>query len=56
MFHSSSAGMTEDAAEVWSVRPYLVSVDSPETSENVPNYVTSVTVPAADFSAKVLEA
>ena len=56
VFHSSSAGMTEDAAEVWSARPYLVSVDSPETSENVPNYVTSVAVPAADFSAKVLEA
>ncbi len=56
VFHSSSAGMTEDAAEVWSARPYLVSVDSPETVDDVPNYVTSVSVPASDFAAKVLEA
>ena len=53
VFHSSSAGMTEDAAEVWSARPYLVSVDSPETAEDVPNYITSVTVSPADFASKV---
>ena len=53
LFHSSSAGMTEDAAEVWSARPYLVSVDSPESAETVPNYVTSVTVSAADFAAAI---
>lgn len=56
LFHSSSAGMTEDAAEVWSARPYLVSVDSPETVDDVPNYVTSVTVSPEDFAAKILEA
>ena len=53
VFHSSSAGMTEDSAEVWNARPYLVSVESPETAEDVPNYVTSVTVSAADFAAKI---
>ena len=53
LFHSSSAGMTEDAAAVWNARPYLVSVDSPETADDVPNYVTSVTVSAADFAAAV---
>ena len=50
VFHSSSAGMTEDAAAVWNARPYLVSVDSPETAEDVPNYVTSVTIATADFA------
>ena len=53
LFHSSSAGMTEDAAEVWSARPYLVSVDSPETAEDVPNYVTSVTVSEAGFAETI---
>ena len=53
LFHSSSAGMTEDAAEVWSARPYLVSVDSPETAEDVPNYVTSVTVSETGFAETI---
>ena len=53
VFHSSSAGKTEDSAELWSARPYLVSVDSPETAEDVPNYVTTVTVPCEDFAAKL---
>ncbi len=50
VFHSSSAGRTEDASEVWlrSV-PYLVSVESPETAETVPNYTVSVTVSAEEF-------
>ena len=56
VFHSSSAGMTEDAAAVWNARPYLVSVDSPETADDVPNYVTSVTVSTADFAAKITAA
>ena len=56
VFHSSSAGMTEDAAEVWSARPYLVSVESPETADDVPNYVTSVTVSPADFAAAIAAA
>ena len=53
VFHSSSAGRTEDAAEVWSARPYLVSVESPETAEDVPDYVTSVTVSPAEFAEKI---
>ncbi len=53
VFHSSSAGMTEDAGELWSARPYLVSVSSPETAEDVPDYVTAVTVSPADFAAKI---
>ncbi len=53
VFHSSSAGMTEDAAEVWSARAYLVSVDTPETADDVPNYVTSVAVSAADFAGTI---
>ena len=41
-FHSSSAGFTEDCGAIWSGLPYLVSVASPETAENVPNYVSHV--------------
>ena len=41
-FHSSSAGMTEDAGAVWNALPYLVSVPSPEEAEDVPDYVTTV--------------
>ena len=53
VFHSSSAGMTEDAAELWSARPYLVSVSSPETAADVPDYVTSVEVSPEDFAARL---
>ena len=41
-FHSSSAGRTEDSAALWGAKPYLVSVSSPETAADVPNYVTEV--------------
>jgi stage II sporulation protein D len=43
-FHSSSAGQTEDGAELWGDVPYLESVASPETAEDVPNYVSTVEV------------
>lgn len=43
VFHSSSSGATEDSGSIWNRRPYLVSVDSPETAEEVPNYVTETT-------------
>lgn len=56
VFHSSSAGMTEDSSAIWQAEPYLVSVDSPETAENVPDYVTSVTVSPEDFRDTVLSA
>ena len=50
VFHSSSAGRTEDASEVWqSSLPYLVSVESPESAETVPNYVVSVTFSPGEF-------
>jgi stage II sporulation protein D len=55
VFHSSSAGYTEDSAAVWSPIPYLVSVSSPETEAEVPNYITTVEVTAADFRAEILE-
>lgn len=54
VFHSSSAGRTEDSAAIWQAEPYLVSVESPETAEDVPNYVTSATVSPEDFRAAVL--
>ena len=39
VFHSSSAGKTAACEDVWSAElPYLVSVDSPETADSVPNY------------------
>lgn len=65
VFHSSSAGKTESSANLWKALPYLVSVESPETQEDVPNFVTEVEVsaealkaavssvhPAADFSGE----
>ena len=54
VFHSSSAGMTEDSGALWGVRPYLVSVMSPETAQDVPGYVTSVLVPEDEFAGKIL--
>lgn len=48
VFHSSSAGATMDAADVWSESlPYLTSVSSPESDETVPNYHTSHTFQVA---------
>ncbi len=55
-FHSSSAGATEDCGAIWSARPYLVSVASPETAEEVPNYISSVELSALDFRDTVLYA
>ncbi len=57
VFHSSSPGMTEDASQVWGGgEPYLVSVESPESADTVPNFVTSVTVSAEEFKNTVLAA
>ena len=56
VFHSSSAGRTEDSAAIWQAEPYLVSVESPETADDVPNYVSSVTVSPEDFRETVLAA
>lgn len=57
VFHSSSAGRTAAAGDVWSGdMPYLVSVDSPEGEETVPNYYSTVTFTAAEAKEKLLAA
>ena len=57
VFHSSSAGKTEASGSVWiDDLPYLVSVDSPETAEDVPGYISTVRVPRGDFYAKIRNA
>lgn len=57
LFHSSSNGRTEAPENVWGgTVPYLVSVDSPETGSEVPNYVSTVTVSHADFTETVTTA
>lgn len=53
-FHSSSAGKTEDSAAVWNPLPYLVSVDSPEKADDVPNYVSTVKSTDLDFRDTIL--
>ena len=57
VFHSSSAGRTAAAGDVWSGDlPYLVSVDSTEGEETVPNYYSTVTFTAAEAKEKLLAA
>lgn len=51
VFHSSSAGATEASGSIWNDRPYLISVDSPESEADVPNYISQVT-----FSPETLRA
>ena len=53
-FHSSSAGFTEDSSALWQALPYLVSVESPESSKDVPNYVSHLECSAIDFRDSVL--
>lgn len=53
VFHSSSAGITEDSGNIWSGVPYLLSVDSPETEEMVPNFVTTFQLAAEEFADKL---
>lgn len=55
VFHSSSAGATEASGAIWNERPYLVSVDSPETADEVPSFVTEVTFSPSQLKAKLLE-
>ena len=56
VFHASSAGRTESSAALWGERPYLVSVSSPETAEDVPNYVTVTEVSADAVREAVMAA
>jgi stage II sporulation protein D len=55
-FHASSCGATEDCGAIWSAVPYLISVDSPETAETVPNYISTVELSALDFRDTILSA
>ena len=50
VFHSSSAGKTASCDDVWSAElPYLVSVESPETADSVPNYYSVRTFSRDEF-------
>ncbi len=53
VFHSSSAGATEASAAIWNSRPYLVSVDSPETDSDVPNYITTICFTPEELKAEL---
>ena len=54
-FHSSSAGITAKSGDAWvSDLPYLVSVESPETAESVPNYYSVNIFTAEQFREKIL--
>lgn len=55
-FHSSSAGATEDSGQVWNSLPYLISVKSPENTENVPGFVSSLQCAPIDFRDTILYA
>ena len=47
VFHAASAGSTECSAALWGGdAPYLVSVSSPETAQDVPNYVSTAEIAA----------
>lgn len=56
VFHSSSAGRTESSAALWNALPYLVSVSSPETAEDVPDFVTESRFTVTDFAAALRNA
>ena len=54
VFHSSSAAATESSENLWSYVPYLVSVSSPESEENVPMFTSYVSVSAEELKNTVL--
>lgn len=57
VFHSSSAGLTRAAGEVWlNDLPYLQAVESPEETGRIPNYYSRVEFTAADCKTKLLAA
>ncbi|WP_298031878.1 stage II sporulation protein D [uncultured Dysosmobacter sp.] len=57
VFHSSSAGLTRPAGQVWvNDLPYLQAVESPEAQDAIPNYYSRVEFTAEDFKAKFLAA
>lgn len=57
VFHSSSAGTTQDAQSVWSASlPYLQSVETPEGEETVPNYRSTASFSSAQLRKRLLDA
>lgn len=57
VFHSSSAGLTRAAGEVWvNDLPYLQAVESPEPQDAIPNYYSRSAFSAEDFRKRVLAA
>lgn len=53
VFHASSAGSTEDSADVWSPLPYLVAVSSPETEDTVPGLVTTAAFTPVELAERL---
>ena len=53
-FYSSSAGATENSSQIWNPTPYLISVPSPETAENLPQLISQVRVAALDLRDAIL--
>ena len=57
VFHSSSAGVTRAAGQVWlSDLPYLQGVDSPEEGDAIPNSYSRAEFTAAEAREKLLAA
>ena len=57
VFHSSSAGLTRAAGEVWlNDLPYLQAVESPEETDRIPNYYSRVEFTEAECKEKLLAA
>lgn len=55
VFHSSSYESTESSENVWSAAlPYLSSVASPESADDVSDFITSVNISFDDFKETVL--
>ena len=55
-FHSSSAGHTEASGNIWGDLPYLQSVQTFETDENVPTFYSAVTLTYDEFKETILAA
>lgn len=56
VFHSSSPGRTEASENVWtSAVPYLVSVETPESAETVPDFIRSTTFSPDEFTEVFLQ-
>ena len=54
-FHASSPGRTESSGALWGTAlPYLVSVDTPESADDVPNFITTAELTPETFRQGVL--